>query len=102
MRWEEMVQKQEWEMIDFLGFSLSVSCGRNGQRKNCPQVNVKVLLKSKKWRQHSVKRLQGGEDPEELEERLGVRGTADARLEMGKDGGLTQEGEAGVWGSGSA
>lgn len=49
-----------------------------------------------------MKRLQGGEDPEELEERLGVRGTADARLEMGKDGGLTQEGEAGVWGSGSA
>ena len=49
-----------------------------------------------------MKRLQGGEDPEELEERLGVRGTVVARLEMGKGGGLAQEGNRGVWGSGSA
>lgn len=49
-----------------------------------------------------MKRLQGGGDPEELEERSGVRGTVVARLEMGKGGGLAQEGNKGMWGSGSA
>lgn len=56
MRWEKLVQKQEYETwITFLGFLWNRWAG-----KEVPSGECQVLLTSKKWRQRSLKRLQGG------------------------------------------